>query len=81
MRVRITKRPPESYRKDGADFRVGRVYNLQAGLASALLAEGCAELYEALPPDARRERLPKDLWQSRDRRRPCAASLPDEEDS
>ena len=80
MRVRITKRPPASYGKDGEALRVGRIYNLQAGLASALMAEGCAELYDALPAEARRDRTPKDLWQSRDRDRPWSGVLPDDDE-
>jgi hypothetical protein len=80
MRVRIIKRAPESYGKDGSNLRVGRIYNLPAGLASALMAEGCAELYEGLPADAKRDRPPQDLWQSRDRRGPWAGALPDEDD-
>jgi hypothetical protein len=35
---------------------VGRVYNLPAALASALLLDGCAELYETLTPAEKRER-------------------------
>jgi hypothetical protein len=79
MRVRITKRPPKSYGKEGAALRVGRIYNLQAGLASALMADGCAELYDTLPADARRERMARDLWQSRERGRPWSGALPDED--
>lgn len=79
MRVRIIKRPPASYGDDGAALRVGRIYNLQAGFASALLVEGCAELYDTLPAEARRDRTPKDLWQSRERNAPWSGALPDED--
>lgn len=79
MRVRIIKRPPASYGTDGESLRVGRIYNLPAGLASALMAEGCAELYDTLPAEARRERAPRDLWQSRDRRAPWSGALPDDD--
>ena len=80
MRVRIVKRPPEIYGKEGQTLRVGRIYNLPAGLASALMADGCAELYDTLPIEARRDRTPKDLWQSRERGRPWSGVLPDEEE-
>jgi hypothetical protein len=80
MRVRIIKRPPASYGADGDTLRVGRIYNLQAGLASALMAEGCAELYDTLSAEARRQRAPKDLWQSRDRSAPWSGALPDDDE-
>ena len=80
MRVRILKRPPESYGRDGNSLRVGRIYNLPAGLASALMAEGCAEFYDILSSDAKHDRTPKDLWQSRERSGPWAGALPDEDD-
>lgn len=84
MRVRITRQPPEAYGSDTKSLRVGRVYNLQAALASALMADGCAELFDLLPQSERRERdvrSPGDLWQAADRgcRRvgPRSASDPD----
>ena len=50
---------------------VGRVYNLPAALASALLLEDCAELYETLSPSEKRERseeLSQLAWTAEDRR-------------
>jgi hypothetical protein len=35
---------------------VGRVYNLAAAVASALMLDGYAELYETLTPEEKRER-------------------------
>ena len=56
MRVRILKECPASYGREGRAFLVGRVYNLAAPLASALLLDGCAELYDTLTPAEKRER-------------------------
>ena len=58
MRVRIIRKAPALYSNgiDAAALAVGRVYNLAAPLASALMVDGFAELYEALPPDEKRER-------------------------
>lgn len=81
MRVRIIKRPPANYASEGRSLRVGRIYNLQAGLASALMADGCAELYDTLPAEARRDRTPTDLWQSHDRSGPFSGALPDDDDT
>ena len=58
MRVRIVRKPPALY-SNGVDadaLAVGRVYNLAASLASALMIDGFAELYEALSPAEKRER-------------------------
>jgi hypothetical protein len=49
---------------------VGRVYNLPAALASALLLEDCAELYDALSSAEKRERseeLSQLAWTADDR--------------
>jgi hypothetical protein len=65
MRMRITKTPPRDYGSVSDSLLVGRVYNLDAALASALLLEGCAELYDLLTPEERHERsrLPvRDGW-------------------
>jgi hypothetical protein len=48
MRVRITRRSTSAYGADTASLRVGGVYNLESSLASALIADACAELYETL---------------------------------
>ena len=58
MRVRIVRKPPPTYTNgiDAAALAVGRVYNLAAALASALMLDGFAELYEALSPAEKRER-------------------------
>jgi hypothetical protein len=71
MRIRITRTPPPSYGVDGADLRVGRIYNLEWSLASALMCDGCAEYF-----DAATGTLPKedgietpDAWQAGSPRR------------
>jgi hypothetical protein len=56
MRMRITKTPPREYGNATESLLVGRVYNLDASLASALLLEDCAEVYDLLSPEERRER-------------------------
>ena len=58
MRVRIVRKPPAMYANgiDAAALAVGRVYNLAASLASALMLDGFAELYEALSPAEKRDR-------------------------
>ena len=56
MRMRITKTPPSEYGIAIDSLLVGRVYNLDAALASALLLEDCAEVYDLLTPEERRER-------------------------
>ena len=53
MRVRIIKAPPASYGIDGGALRIGRVYNLDASVASALMADHCAEVEGS--GEARRE--------------------------
>jgi len=54
--VRILRKPSASYGVDDDSLLVGRVYNLASGLASALLLDGFAELYDTLTPDEKRER-------------------------
>ena len=52
-------------------MRVGRVYNLDSAVASALIADGCAELDAALSPAERREReqrLRGEMWEASDRK-------------
>ncbi len=81
MRVRITNRPPLTYRLDGDSLQVGRVYNLDASVAAALMVEGCAESYDLLSPDEKcefRSRQPTNLWKAGDRvARPKGAGDPD----
>ena len=58
MRVRIVRKPPALY-SNGVDAEAlaeGRIYNLAASLASALMLDGFAELYESLSPAEKRER-------------------------
>jgi hypothetical protein len=65
MRVRITHRPPSEYQSWADALIVGRIYDLNSTLASALLLEGCAELYEGLSPAEKkvRSQLPVEpLW-------------------
>lgn len=64
MRMRITKAPPGEYVTSAQSLLVGRIYNLDVALASALLLEGCAELYDLLSPEERRERnsRPHEAW-------------------
>jgi hypothetical protein len=57
MRMRITKPPPGEYGTAAGSLLVGRVYNLEPSLASALLLEDCAEVYDLLSPEERRERM------------------------
>ena len=57
MRVRILRQPPPTY-MSGLDVHallVGRIYNLAAPLASALMLDGYAELYETLSPEEKKE--------------------------
>ena len=58
MRVRITRKPPAVYGNDieSESLLVGRVYNLAPALASALMLDGYAELYETLTVEEKRER-------------------------
>ena len=44
MLVRITRRPPRSYEVAGDSLLVGRIYDLPASLACALMVERYAEL-------------------------------------
>jgi hypothetical protein len=70
MRVRITKRPPNAYDSEQISLSVGRVYNLDSAVASALIADGCAELDEAMSAAERRERdalLRGEIWEAADR--------------
>ena len=58
MRVRILRKLP-AVNANGVDpdsLLVGRVYNLTVPLASALMIDGYAELYETLSPAEKRER-------------------------
>ena len=71
MRIRITEKPPKAYDIQQRSLRVGRVYNLDSAVASALIADGCAELDEALSADERRERdkeIRGEMWEASDRR-------------
>jgi hypothetical protein len=76
VRVRITRLPPPSYGDEGESLRIGNVYNLEASLASALLADDCAELFETLSEDEKQRVGGGSLWQApdRDRRRNRAYS-------
>ena len=56
MRVRILRKLPPLTEVDTASLMVGRVYNLAAAVASALMIDGYAELYETLTPEEKRER-------------------------
>jgi hypothetical protein len=56
MRVRIISKPPTTNDLDNESLLVGRVYNLSASHASALMIDGYAELYETLTDDEKRER-------------------------
>ena len=70
MRMRITKPPPQDYGICTDFLLVGRIYNLDPAFASALMLDGCAELYDLLSPEERRERtdaLSHDGWTPRQR--------------
>ena len=70
MRIRIIKRPPKAYDTEQRSLRVGHVYNLDSAVASALIADACAELDEAMSADERRERDTKlrgEMWEASDR--------------
>jgi hypothetical protein len=58
MRVRIVRKPPAYYTSGvAADLlAVGRVYNLESSLASALMVDGYAEAYDTLTAAEKRER-------------------------
>jgi hypothetical protein len=64
MRMRITKAPPSEYGSATQSLLVGRIYNLDVALASALLLEDCAEMYDLLSPEEKRERnsRPHEAW-------------------
>ena len=73
MRVRIIQHPPASYGVNGDSLRVGRIYNLDSSLASALLADGCAELYDTLSAAEKQEYEQSSrnhVWQVNDRPEP-----------
>lgn len=67
MRIRITKRPPNSYGIDGESLLIGRVYNLASELASALLLDGYAEVYEP-GTENREEHGGFSIWQANEPR-------------
>ena len=70
MRVRILRAPPPSYSAETRSLLVGRIYNLDASLASALLLDGCAEVYDSLSAEEKRERTRTDvLWEAPDGKR------------
>ena len=83
MRVRILKKPPSSYGIDGESLIIGRLYNLDASLASALMVDGCAEYFDVLTDEEKRRHLLGDqVWNaadSRGRRRRPTFPLPDTE--
>jgi len=72
MRVRVLRKPPAStYGIEDDSLLVGRVYNLASELASALLLDGFAELYDTLTLDEKRERSAQAThvaWTAADRR-------------
>ena len=81
LRVRIIRRPVTTYGIDGDLLLVGRVYNLEASLASALMLDGCAELFDALPESDKREhtdQLIRHGWSAADRARKRWAVKPSE---
>jgi hypothetical protein len=68
----MTREPPKAYAIDGTAFRVGYVYNLDSAVASALIAEGCAELDDTLTPEERRKRDSQcrgEIWEASDKKR------------
>jgi len=58
MRVRITRKVPVVYSNavESEWLLTGRIYNLAPSLASALMLDGYAELYETLTDEEKRER-------------------------
>jgi hypothetical protein len=56
MRVRMLQKPPATYGIDGDSMLIGRIYDVASELASALLLDGYAELYDTLTADQKRER-------------------------
>ncbi len=81
MRILVTRRPAASYGSLAQSLLIGRIYNLDASVASALLADGCAELYETMNDTARQQTRPRGLWQSADRTRPWSRNLAEPDDS
>ena len=70
MRVRMLRKPPAAYGNGVDSLLVGRVYNLDPSVASALMIDGYAELYDALTPDEKRERSERathQAWTADDR--------------
>lgn len=72
MRVRIVRKPPKQYNNgvDAESLAIGRVYNLAPSLASALMLDGYAEMYDALSPAEKRERAgqaAQTAWTAADR--------------
>ena len=68
MRVRIIKTPPASYGIDGESLLIGRVYNLASELASALLLDGYAEVFDAAT-DTREAHGGFTIWRANEPRR------------
>lgn len=73
MRVGITKRLPPSYSDSADSLLTGRIYNLDSALASALIADGCADLYESPTREAQKplfeEHRRSQMWEAQDRAR------------
>ena len=70
MYVRIIKQPINTYGLNPDSLQIGRIYNLDAALAAALLADGCAEVDAVyVGPERRAPAGPTSLWQAADRRR------------
>jgi hypothetical protein len=70
MRIRILQKPPATYGIDDDSMLVGRVYNVASELASALLLDGYAELYDTLTAAEKRERSEEAshvVWTAEDR--------------
>jgi hypothetical protein len=67
MRIRITRHIPPSYGSEADSLRLGTIHNLDSALASALIADGCAELFEALSDAQKKESTGGALWQAPDR--------------
>ncbi|MGE0444070.1 MAG: hypothetical protein AB7P99_02495 [Vicinamibacterales bacterium] len=71
MRVRITSALPLSYGANGASLRIGSVYDLESSLASALIVDQCAELYDALSDEEKHRASTGTgfIWEASDRAR------------
>src|SRR5437773_9522005 len=79
VRVRITRQPAISYGLDRDSLLVGRIYNLDSSVASVLMLDGCAELFDALPEEEKREhtdQLTRHGWSAADRARKKWTILP-----